>query len=265
MDTQTLKNIFQIIIFIGTGLVLVGSVGNWYFGNKISEQDLLERKHLENDRDKITKELQRATSRQLLLNQFYSEIDNKIEHLFIELTLDKGYTADTFGDFQLFVEFNPLNTRYEIITKYSVYDTGEKQTKVPSQFIYAYPIGKTIDNPWKSSSMVNVPVFDTISADLWFVAAEKPKDLKIRDLQGGRFSIYTIKRYTKIIKEIKIISNNWIIFKIDTDTSLWDGPNTYVWPSQRNDLYHIVEVLKSGIRWGNRTIDLYSIEPEGYK
>ncbi|MBC8458802.1 MAG: hypothetical protein H8D67_12485, partial [Deltaproteobacteria bacterium] len=106
-----------------------------------------------------------------------------------EYALDKGYAANEFIDFEVYVEFNPLQTYYEITTL-DAFAGGNKENKIPTQTIKAYPINKKIEKPWITTSIINIPIFDYISIDLWLINREKPDDFKLRDLQGGFFTFH---------------------------------------------------------------------------
>ena len=264
MDPQILKNISQIVVFVGMGLVLLGGIGNWFIGNKLLKIEKEQRILVEKERDKANQELKKFTSTNLLLTQFYSEIDNKVSKLYFEFLLNKGYSAKEYNDFELYIDFGPLKSYYEITSTEVIKSNESEKIHLAGHTIKAYPSDQAIEKPWIEFASVPISIFDYMSFDIWFVNRRKPNNFKIRDLQGGFFSIYLYKKYLPHIKEIRLIANDWIVFDVINNKDKWDKSPTPSWlkNKQLKDLYYLISLSNRGIRLGFNQIDLFSILPQ---
>lgn len=247
MSLEHIKNTFQVIIYIGTGVIILGPILislypniklKWLFNipigfsistlgaiilligticfniysNKVDQKRQIEFDKQLTARDNLIK---KNAEELLIINRFHAEVDNPIKSIYFILDLGSTLLADNFSDFSCVIRFDILDITIQFKTVHIDNPLSEKTEFIEARFVK----GKNIENsPFitvGSSSFKNLSEF---YMDLRLINKLLPKDFSVRDLSDQSFYFYLSEKQTAFVKGIKINVNNWDIFnKMDRE------------------------------------------------
>ncbi len=207
MEPQTLKTASQVIIFIGTAVVLLGSIGLWYFNDRVEDRknELIEQRTRE--RDAAINQIQRTS---ILI----AELDNPIDRVLLRVFFRKNYMPSDLKGFRVFISFSALGAYYDLSIGQAVAVSPDGKEASAFEFrTLAGPPDRFKERPYKMSEVGPSSPLSWFSWDLLWVLHEKPK-LKLRDLHRCAITLAAAKEYHPEIDHFDIVANSWIITSI---------------------------------------------------
>jgi hypothetical protein len=249
MTFENLKNLFQILTYIGTSLAILGSIlittipenklkwayniptgtsvvilgavllliGTIFFdlySSKIETKLKEENSKKLAERDKIIK----IKSEQLTLAyQFNSEISNPINSMFLVFDLGNTVLGNLFDNFLCIIQFKLLNITAQI-------RSVKSKNQNSSGYFYETSIakGKYINkSPKVFNSTGSNESLNQVYLDLLTLTHDLPEGFTLKDLNGKSFYIFLTKEQIQFVKGIKLVVNNWDIFNITEDRMVW--------------------------------------------
>ena len=242
MNLENLKNAFQILIYIGTVVSIIGSfiismnpsdklkwafnvptgvlitimggifllIGTIFFNKYSSKIDNKNQTDFDRklaDRDKVISK----TNEQLLnMNRFYAEIDNPLKSMFFILDLGSTALGDNFNDFSCIIRFNQLDITAQFKTIiYENHPPSEKTVHLETRIVK----GKNLDNsPFVAVETSCFKDMSEFYMNFMFIKNFLPEGFSIRDLSEQSFYFFLSEKQTSLVKGIKLNANNWDIF-----------------------------------------------------
>jgi hypothetical protein len=226
MSLENLKTTFQILIYIGTGVSIFGSilimfypayklklafnipmgisivimgailllVSTIYFDKysvKIKNKYETDFDKKLADRDEV---IRKNNEKLQITNRFYAEIDNPIKSLFFILDLGSTTLGDNFNDFSCVIRFDLLDITAQYRTiHYENHPPSENTVHLETRIVK----GKNLENlPFvgvQSGSFKNISEF---YINLMFIENFLPEGFSIRDISEQRFYFYLSEKQT---------------------------------------------------------------------
>lgn len=220
MDPNFGKLLAQIFLYFAMALIIVANIGINYFGKKITENEKNEAKKIAAEGDEAVQKNLKTTETLLNMNRFLGEVDNKIKSIFFIINLSKTTNIKTWNDFYCLLDFNRFNRSYEF----------RLNTNYNTSVNY---LAKSVENHnWSDNSSIvkisHYPKFQNqIVLDLWSLINNTPTELRIRDFSDDLLQILIDKTHCNLIKEMKLVINDWIVFERNCNNYNWeyDKPN----------------------------------------
>jgi len=241
MAHETLKTLFQVVTYFGTGLTIISTIImslfpdikiNWCFKiplglfittlgaiiflvgtilfNRYSDKVVQENKNIFEKqlvaRDKVIKE---KTEELLLTNRFHAEVDNPIKSMFFILDLGSIPLSNYFNDFICLIRFVDL----DITMQFRALST-DNLTSENTLFMEVRAVkGEDLTNaPFISSGTGSIKSISELYLDLFLFKKLLPQEFSIRNLNDQSFFFFLTEKHTSYVKGIKLNVNDWDIF-----------------------------------------------------
>jgi hypothetical protein len=245
-EKKKLKNFSQYINWSGSALILLGSIGLQIFSNKIEEYEKKSREKIE----KINIELSEKILDQ---NMFYAEIDERIEGIDLIIKLKQEYKVRDLDHFECFIKMDYLERQYRF--KYTTYKRGG--------YIIANEESQSVVNSgWDNTE--NLSILSGLKSNPNHVILElfpvlirgNYPNLKIRDLHKSSFQLALTKKHSKMIDTFVLNANNWNIYGRSPGSKNWKDVKTDWFDKSLNE-YSIYYRAIDERHYEDNIIDLY--------
>lgn len=248
MENETLRNISQGIIWIGSIFVLLGSFGVHIYTKKIDSDE-------KNRRERIEKKNIEMSQKLLDKSSFFAEFGNNIEQLFLILKLNENYKVRDLKNFECLVNVELLKRSFKF--KYTVFD--QEGTKVINEEVQStLDIWADSNHHTQLSGLKTNP--DIVMLELFpaELRGEYSK-LYLKDLQNTAFEFAITKEHTQMIDRFIFNANDWNIYGRLTKSSNWKETHE-TWLGNTIRKYSVYYREVDGRHFTKNIIDLYSIE-----
>ncbi len=283
MTLENLKNLFQILAYLGssfailgsilittlpenklkwaynmptgTGVVILGAVllliGTIFFdrySSKIETKLKEENAKKLAERDKVIKN----NSGQLkLAYQFNSEINNPVSSMLLVFDLGNTVLGNNFNDFSCIIQFKLLNITAQV-------RSVKTKNQNSNSYFYETSIvkGKDISkSPKVLNSTGSNEALNQVYIDLFNLAKDLPEGYTLKNLNGESFYIFLSKGQIQFVKGIKLVVNNWDIFNLTEDRMVWKDMKQDWLPE--NDNLKVLHKIDEHDNYTNTDIQFY--------
>ncbi|MBL7074404.1 hypothetical protein ISS37_04090 [candidate division KSB1 bacterium] len=234
MNPEFWRNFFQWMMYIATAFILIGTIGVNIFTKKIEKLEKDKTALLERQRDAEIEKNIKNTEKLLTLNTFLGGIDNPVEKLFLIIDFYRSCTVEELQGFVCYLNFHKINRTYEFKVSHAMkHPENEMRLFLKQKSVNS---GEWNSNPSIMQAFHNRAETSFLAFDLWYFLKEKPKGLKIRDLNSAFFEIAVSKKHSNLIKEFQINVNDWTIIHRNCIDNNWKDYKSDWLPSDKIEL-----------------------------
>ena len=219
MNYEIWRAVFQGLVYFGSAVILIGTIGVNCCSTKIENIEKKKVADISIERDGAIKRSNEKADALYMLNRFLSEVDNRIEKLYLHLDLGSTIISDLFSDFSCFIYFHNMDVLLEIKSSHVSSPLSKNALFLQTRLAKGHDLNES--TLIMSESYPDKNTGDLLLDISYLMKDTSARDFSIRDLHNELFEFIISKKHSKYVKNLNINVNHWHVFRWATNESNW--------------------------------------------